>query len=57
MNEIEAASWFSKSALQGHAKAQCNLGVCYKKGRGVPRDDNKAVSSITFKMTFNTVYI
>lgn len=47
MNEIEAASWFAKSAKQGHAKAQCNLGVCYKKGRGVPRDDGKAVSDMS----------
>jgi len=46
-DETLAAFWFTKSALQGHAKAQCNLGVCYKKGRGVPRDDAKALHFYT----------
>ncbi len=31
-------------AEQGHAKAQYNLGVMYANGRGVPEDDQQAVS-------------
>lgn len=32
-----------KSAQQGDAKAQCNLGLMYAKGDGVPQDYNQAV--------------
>ena len=31
----EARRWLEKAALQGHAKAQCNLGILYYKGQGV----------------------
>jgi TPR repeat protein len=31
------------SADQGHARAQCRLGVCYANGRGVPKDAVEAV--------------
>ena len=34
--------WFKKSAEQGHAKAQYNLGLCYVKARGVEQDYKKA---------------
>ena len=33
-----------KSAEQGFAKAQYNLGICYHDGRGVPRDEVEAVN-------------
>jgi TPR repeat protein len=32
-----------KSADQGNAQAQYNLGVCYAQGLGVTRDDEQAV--------------
>ena len=35
--------WFKKSAAQGHAGAQCNLGLCYCKGEGVPQSYEEAV--------------
>ena len=41
-DEASAAQWFTRAADQGHAKAQCNLGVCFKKGRGVAKNDAKA---------------
>ncbi|MFZ2168120.1 MAG: tetratricopeptide repeat protein, partial [Methylococcaceae bacterium] len=34
----QAVAWYRKAAEQGHAKAQFNLGVMYKKGQGVPQD-------------------
>jgi hypothetical protein len=33
-----AVKWYRKSAEQGNAKAQSNLGVMYEKGWGVPKD-------------------
>jgi TPR repeat protein len=33
----KAAGWYRKSAEQGYAGAQCNLGAMYDSGRGVPR--------------------
>ena len=37
-NYAKAAEWYRRAAEQGHAPAQFNLGVMYKKGEGVPRD-------------------
>jgi uncharacterized protein len=37
-------SWFRKSADQGKASAQYNLGNMYRKGEGVPRDYAAALS-------------
>ena len=34
---------YTKSAEQGDASAQCNLGFYYDKGQGVPKDYKKAV--------------
>jgi len=34
---------FNQQALQGDAKAQYNLGICYEKGMGMPKDEAKAV--------------
>ncbi len=34
----EAAKWFHKAAVQGHAQAQADLGFMYYKGEGVPKD-------------------
>jgi hypothetical protein len=36
--------WYSKAAEQGYALGQNNLGVMYRDGRGVARDDALAVS-------------
>ena len=33
-----AGKWYRKSADQGNASAQNNLGVMYDNGRGVPKD-------------------
>ena len=41
-NDVEAVKWFRKSAEQGHALAQFNLGMAYEDGRGVPQDFVKA---------------
>jgi TPR repeat protein len=35
--------WYRKAAEQGFAEAQCNLGVMYRLGRGVPQDDAEAM--------------
>jgi TPR repeat protein len=34
--------WYRKAAEQGHATAQCNLGVSYSHGIGVPENDTGA---------------
>lgn len=39
----EAVKWWHKSALQGHAQAQCSLGSCYSQGRGVKQNDAEAL--------------
>ena len=38
-----AVKWFRMAADQGHLEAQTNLGVCYKNGRGVEKDEAKGV--------------
>jgi TPR repeat protein len=38
-----AAAWFHRSAAQGYADAQFNLGLMYANGEGVPQDPGKAV--------------
>ena len=40
---VEAVKWYRKAAEQGDAVAQNNLGVMYKKGRGVTQDYAEAV--------------
>ena len=35
--------WFQLAADQGDAQAQCNLGVMYQDGTGVPQDSTEAV--------------
>jgi TPR repeat protein len=50
-DDLVAVTWYTKAANQGHAGAQCNLGIMHAnrlgimhaKGRGVHRDDVKAV--------------
>jgi hypothetical protein len=39
----EAAKWYLAAADQELADAQCNLGLCYQTGRGVPKDTREAV--------------
>ena len=39
----EAASWWTKAAKQGHARAQNGLGVLYRDGDGVAKDAKQAV--------------
>ena len=39
----EAVKWYRKSAEQGYAYAQDNLGVCYENGQGVKQDYAEAV--------------
>ena len=41
-NYKKAVECFTKAAVQGHATAQCNLGVCYEDGTGVVKDEKKA---------------
>jgi TPR repeat protein len=35
---IRSVNWYTKSAKQGHAPAQINLGVMYANGQGVLQD-------------------
>jgi uncharacterized protein len=42
-DDRQAAYWFEKAALLGHADAQLKLGHFYHAGRGVPRDYEKAL--------------
>lgn len=39
----KAIEWHEKAALQGHAKAQVLLGLCFAKGTGVEQNSTKAV--------------
>ena len=39
--------WYTLAAEQGHAGAQCNLGVMYGNGEGVPQNDETAVKWYT----------
>ena len=39
---VEAARLFRLAAEQGFAKAQYNLGLMYRLGKGVPKDDVQA---------------
>jgi TPR repeat protein len=41
-DEAQAVVWYRRSAEQGAASAQCNLGVMYALGRGVPEDPVQA---------------
>ena len=34
-DDKQAVAWYAKSAAQGFAKAQYQLGKCYKNGEGV----------------------
>ena len=38
----EAVEWARKGAEQGHPQAQYNLGIYYKEGRGVAKDEAEA---------------
>jgi TPR repeat protein len=42
-NDDVAVFWFQKAAEQGHADAQCNLGVMYENAKGVERNLTQAV--------------
>lgn len=46
-NHAKAFEWWQKSAHQGHAVAQSNLGVMYDKGHGVRQDYQKAIEWYT----------
>ena len=41
-NFVLAVQWFQKSAQQGLAAAQSQLGIFYQNGYGVPRDNEQA---------------
>jgi len=40
---VEAAKWYRKAAVRGHAEAQHKLGCAYHLGEGVARDQAEAV--------------
>jgi len=42
---VEAVKWWRKAGEQNLAKAQCNLGNCYRDGQGVAKDEIEAVVS------------
>ena len=42
-----AIKWYTKAGEQGHAGAQCYLGLCYESGEGVTKDMQKAVEWYT----------
>lgn len=41
-DELAAADWFEKAALQGHGEAQYRLGLFYEAGRGVSQNQFEA---------------
>ncbi|MBE9589341.1 tetratricopeptide repeat protein, partial [Moraxella sp. K1630] len=41
-NYTQAIEWYTKSANQGYAEAQYNLGVMYYNGHGIKQDYQKA---------------
>ena len=43
MNDEEAVKWYRKTADQGNASAQTNLGATYWTGTGVGQDKSQAV--------------
>ena len=43
INQQSAVRWYRKSAMQGYAGAQFNLGNCYQLGEGVKEDKTQAV--------------
>ncbi|GHT71254.1 hypothetical protein AGMMS49950_07570 [Endomicrobiia bacterium] len=43
-NYKEAINWYKKSAEQGNADAQYNLGVMYHEGKGAKQDYKEAIS-------------
>jgi hypothetical protein len=47
----EAASWYKKSAEQGHAYAQHYLGIAYANSEGVPHDDAEAYFWLSLSAT------
>ena len=46
-NAKRAVELFTLSANQGHAEAQCYLGIMYEKGKGVEKDTKRAVELLT----------
>jgi S1-C subfamily serine protease len=42
-NYTDAVKWYQKSAEQGVAGAQAQLGICYQNGFGVPKDNEQCV--------------
>jgi TPR repeat protein len=43
-NESAAVSYFEAAARQGHAEAQCQLGIKYMNGEGVVKDEAKGAA-------------
>jgi uncharacterized protein len=39
---VEAARWYRKSADQGNSYAEASLGIFYRAGKGLPRDEVQA---------------
>ncbi len=46
-NHAKAATWFQKSARNGNAQAQYNLGLLHMSGKGVKKDMNIALHWFT----------
>src|SRR5262245_3026661 len=42
-DDVESVKWYRKAAEQDYAPAQHNLGLCYRDGRGVTKDEQEAV--------------
>lgn len=42
-NARRAFSWYARAAALGHTKAMFNMGGCYLRGLGTPRDEAKAL--------------
>ena len=40
----QAVTWLKKASVRKHPDATCYLGHCFRKGRGVPKDEKKAHS-------------
>jgi hypothetical protein len=44
---VAAVKWLSKAAAQDHARAQCDLGMCYTKGEGVEQNHALAATWVS----------
>lgn len=55
-NQFEAAKWYGKAAEQGHSASAYRLGEMYFDGRGVPKDEAKAIKLMRLSDFYDQKY-